>query len=87
LPRSAFYRDQIGGNMWRSRVIRYKPDQDHLHCSAQLKQQPSAAQTKTEPAFCQLWLIVLHSGSQVLHSGSQAVANRLHVVSHYFSAF
>jgi len=31
LPRLAFDRDQIAGNMRRSRAIRYRSDCDHLH--------------------------------------------------------
>jgi len=52
--RSAFNRDQIARNTWRSRAIRYKPDHDHLHCWSQ---------SCADPA---LWLCVhccaLHGG-------------------------
>jgi len=59
LPRSAFDRGQIAGNMRRSLAIRYKPDRDHswltLTRLRQLRSQSSTVQTRTHRATAGIW--------------------------------
>jgi len=83
LPRSAFDRNQITGNMRRSHVIRYKPDCNHFHCSAQVSVICYISQDWA--GICQLWLTVqccmLHGGEDVCHC---SISVQLWVVSEIY---